>query len=121
MYLPRNTISTSYIPATSELNSVQGAATITASHIDITQTLNRGRDGINGLPTTCPKHLAGFNFVRAHPISATYNHLRNVIVHDYQWGSPGSDFIAIFFPEGSASAFIQSNDERLFFMVPVDD
>ena len=121
IHLPGNGICVRNITLITQFNGVHGAAAITAGHIHIAETLNRGRNGIHGLASALPEHPTSFDLVRPHSISATHNHLRNTIMHNDQWSSPGSDFVAVFFPESFSRALIQSDNERLRLMIPVND
>ena len=121
MYFPGDCLGARQITFVTQFNCVHGASAITTGYIHVTQPMNGGGYDIDSLPATLPEDFASLNLVGTNAVGATHYHLGCPFMNDHQWGGPGSDFIPVFFPEGFAGALIQSDNEGLFFMIPVND
>src|SRR4029077_3517042 len=80
-----------------------------------------GRNSVDRLSAALPDDRARGEIVAAHTVGSVDDHLRAAVVFDRQRRSPGSWFVASYFPARLAGACVENGEKGADLLVPVDD
>ena len=81
----------------------------------------RGTDVLDGHAATLPDDFASCEVVALHSLRAADNHLRLAFVVNDEWGGPRRHHVTFNLPAFFSGPFVEGNEERLAFAIPVDD